>query len=98
MRLAILMLLPLAACARPSHAECTSVIDRYVDMRAGEAPELLLVPEATRAAVRDAQAASKRREPVYFARIEQCQREVSRSALACGMAAPGPNEWEACFR
>lgn len=85
------------ACARPSRDECAAVVERYVDMRAADDPDVTSAPEARKAEAREASKEKKRRDFAYEARIAQCTREVSRSELACGMSAPTPNEWEACF-
>jgi len=47
--------------------------------------------------VRDAQKAKKRSERAYTDRVSQCMDEVDTIELACGMNAPDPNQWEACF-
>ena len=86
------------SCSRPSKDECTRVVDRYVDMRIDDDPEVVRADPKERGEVRLARIAKKQEEPAYTARIEQCTREVDRSQLECGMKAPAPNEWEACFR
>ena len=96
-RAASLLCLIAVACARPTRGECEQVIDRYVDMKVGDDVEVTHAPESARPEVRDIQKAKKRLEPVYAFRVEQCMREVDSSQLACGRAAPNPNEWEACF-
>lgn len=85
-------------CAHPSRQECEQVIDRYVDMKLGDDPEVTRAPESARPTVRDAQRAKKRSEQAYGTRVSQCMEEVDKTALACGMNAPDPNQWEACFR
>lgn len=91
------LLLLLVACSHPSRDECERVIDRYVDMKIGDDPEVMQAPEAARPTVRETQKAKKRTEPAYAFRVQQCMDEVDGHELACGMAAPNPNEWEACF-
>ena len=97
-RAALAFAFTLVACSHPSRDECARVVDRYVDMKIDDDPEVARAAEGTRAAVREARLAKKKLEPSYAMRVEQCTREVDRSELECGMAAPSPNEWEACFR
>ena len=92
-----MVVLLLGACSRPSRDECVRVVDRYVDMKANDDPEVVHAAAADRADVRLARIAKKHEEPAYAARVDQCTREVDRSELECGMKAPAPNEWEACF-
>ncbi len=84
-------------CAHPSRQQCEQVIDRYVDMKLGDDPEVVQAPESARPMVRDAQKAKKRSERAYTDRVSQCMDEVDTIELACGMNAPDPNQWEACF-
>ena len=87
-----------AACKRPpSTEECGRMLDRYVDMTAGRDPALAGLPETRAAEVRDAKRAAKRLEPSYGRSLEQCRSEVSRAEYDCAMAAPTPNDWEACI-
>jgi hypothetical protein len=97
LRYTLMAVLLLGACSRPSRDECTRVVDRYVDMKIGDDPEVAHASAAERADVRKARIARKQEEPAYAARSDQCTREVDRSELECGMKAPAPNEWEACF-
>lgn len=97
MRRALGLLLVLSACARPTAQDCERVIDRYVDMKIGDDSEVISAPEAARQTVREIKKAEKRTQPAYGFRVDQCMREVDTAELACGMSAPSPNEWEACF-
>ena len=94
---ALMAVLLLGACSRPSRDECARVVDRYVDLKIDDDPEVVHADPAERAEVRKARLAKKHEEPVYAARVDQCVREVDRGELECGMKAPAPNEWEACF-
>src|SRR5579859_128145 len=94
--LALLLLLP--ACNRKIEpADCTRMLDRYIDMVIdGDPTSKDLAPEQM-AAVRDMKKAVKKGEPSY-ARVEkQCQAEVTRREYDCAMAAKTPDEWEACI-
>ena len=97
MRLVAAISVLLLGCSHPSKQECEKVIDRYVDMKLGDDPEVVQAPESARPTVREAQRAKKRTESAYAMRVSQCMEEVDAHDLECGMNAPDPNQWEACF-
>lgn len=87
-----------AACGRPpSEAECRAMLDRYVDMTIDQDPELERAGELERPALRAAKLEARKASPEYASSLARCPKEVSRSAHACAMKAPNPNEWEACL-
>ncbi len=98
-----LLTLPLVAIgcdAKATRAECTQVLDRYLDMViAGEADRngpMDLSPDEARAA-REAQKAAKKRDPSFRKVEDQCQAELSRREYRCAMKAPTPETWQACI-
>jgi hypothetical protein len=89
----------LGGCRRgqPSAAECTEMLDRYVDMTIAADPTLATLPPSQEKIARDMKKEVKKGEKSYRQVEEQCQREVSRAEYDCAMRAPSPNEWEACI-
>jgi hypothetical protein len=96
---ATLALLALAAgCQKgPSVEECGTMLDRYVDMTAGQDPAFAGLAEERAALLRASKRAQKRLEASYTRALTQCQREVSRAEYECAMKAKTPNDWEACI-
>jgi hypothetical protein len=87
----------LASCARPTEAECSAAIDRYVDMTLGDDPDVVRAAEENRPAMREAKKVLRRAEPRYKGAVARCVREVRRSELECAMNAEHANAWEACI-
>jgi hypothetical protein len=89
----------LIACARgrPSPAECTQMLDRYLDMTIAADPALASLPPAQEKIARDMKKEVKKGDKSFRQVEEQCQREVSRNEYDCAMKAPSPNDWEACI-
>jgi hypothetical protein len=86
------------ACSRkPTAEECGQMLDRYVDMAAGQDPAFNGLSEDRADRLRAVKRAQKRLEASYTDALGQCQREVSRAELECAMKAPTPNDWEACI-
>lgn len=83
--------------SRPTPAECTSMLDKYVDMivAGGVAAEDLSPPDAL--AAREARKAKKKADPTYRQVHEQCVAEISRREYRCAMKAPTPETWQACI-
>jgi len=82
---------------KATRAQCTEMLDRYVDMTVAAEPSLSdLSPTEARAA-REMKKALRKGEASY-ARVEaQCEREISRSEYRCAMKAPTPETWQACI-
>lgn len=98
MRTALVIAVALAGCGKPpDDAECRAMLDRYVDMTIDGDAELASAPERSRAALRAAKVREKRAGAAYATSLARCKREISRRELDCAMAAPNPNQWEACF-
>jgi len=90
-----------AACAackgKVTPAECTEMLDRYVDMSIAADPGLAQLPPAQADAVREMKRALKKAEPSYAQVQGQCEGEVTRKEYDCAMKAKTPNDWEACI-
>ncbi len=82
---------------KPSAEECGQMLDRYVDMTAGQDPAFNGLSEERAVLLRAVKRSQKRLEASYTQALGQCQREVSRDELECAMKAPTPNDWEACI-
>ncbi len=95
--IASLAALPGCKHAQPSPAECTEMLDRYLDMTIGADPSLANLPPSQQKIARDMKKEVKKGDKSYRQVEEQCQREVSRAEYDCAMKAPSPNEWEACI-
>ena len=74
------------------------MLDRYVSMRADGDPRVESASGLAKTTIRDQLIEEKHHESAYASAELRCQREVSRSAYDCAIAAPGPNEWEACVQ
>lgn len=95
-----LVTLPLVALgcdAKVTRAECTQVLDKYLDMViAGEPGQTDLPPEEARAA-REANKALRKRDSSYRRAEDQCEAELTRREWRCAMKAPTPETWQACI-
>jgi hypothetical protein len=83
--------------AKPSPAECTEMLDRYLDMTIAGDAMLASLPPSQGKIARDMKREVKKGDKSYRQVEEQCQREVSRSEYDCAMKAASPNDWEACI-
>jgi len=94
----LLAALSAAACHRKaSPADCTQMLDRYIDMTLAADPMTRDLPPSQAAAAREIKKAVKKAEPSYAKVEKQCVAEVGRSEYDCAMAARNPDEWEACI-
>lgn len=95
--LVVVALLYFAFRDRPAtRAECTEMLEHYIDMTIAEDPELAKLPPERQAPAREMKRAIRTGD-ARFARVEdQCEREISRREHACSMKAKTPNDWEAC--
>lgn len=97
-RLLVPFVLALGACSRrPTPAQCTDMLDRFVDLTVDGDPALQRLPEEQRPAARAMKKQEKREGPDFQRAREQCLREVSLSEYDCAMKAGNGNEWEACI-
>ncbi len=92
------VLLLASACNRKAtRAECTEMLEKYLDMTIAGDPTLADLPPAEARAAREMKKALRKAEPAY-ARVEnQCEAEISRSEYRCAMKAPNPEQWQACI-
>ena len=83
---------------RPAtRAECTEMLEHYIDMTIAADPELAKLPPDRQAPAREMKRAIRAGD-TSFARVEeQCEQEISRREHACAMKAKAPNDWEACI-
>ena len=94
MKRALLSLLLVSCNGKATHAECTDMLDRYVEMAAGGDPEM---PPAEARAARETKKTLRKGEASYKRVQEQCEAEVSRREYRCAMKAPTPETWQACI-
>lgn len=78
-------------------AECTAMMDRYVDMTLAGDPTLAGLSPAQQDVARDMKKALKKAEKSYRQVQDQCEHEVHRNEFNCAMAAKTPGDWEACI-
>lgn len=71
-----------ACSSKITRAECTDMLDRYVDMTVAGEPE---------------KKALLKGEPGYKRVQEQCEAEITRREYRCAMKAPTPETWQACI-
>jgi hypothetical protein len=85
-------------CSRKTrHAECTEMLDHYLDMQIARGPEVASLPAGQAPALIELRKAEKKTTPGYLEKEAQCEREVSRREHDCAMATNDPNIWEACI-
>jgi hypothetical protein len=95
---ALLAAAPLCGCHKKvTKADCTQMLDHYLDMVIAQDPGTRNLPPAQAAAVREMKRAIKKAEKSYAQVEEQCETEVSRSEYDCAMKASIPDAWEACI-
>jgi hypothetical protein len=96
--LSVVLLLASVACnGKVTRAQCTEMLDRYLDMTIAGDPALADLPPAEARAAREMKKALRKSEPAY-ARVEnQCESEISKSEYRCAMKAPSPETWQACI-
>jgi hypothetical protein len=93
-----LSILALSACSRrATPAQCTEMLDRFVDLTIDGDPALQRLPEEQRPAARAQKKQEKRDGPDYQRASTQCNAEVSVREYDCAMKAANGNEWEACI-
>jgi hypothetical protein len=95
---ALLAAAPVCGCHKKvTKADCTQMLDHYLDMVIAQDPATRTLPPAQAAAVRDMKRAVKKADKSYAQVEEQCETEVSRNEYDCAMKANIPDEWEACI-
>ena len=73
------------------------MLDRYVQMTLAADPEVSRVPEPEAKALLQRRLEAKKAEAIYKHRHAQCESDVTRGEYDCAMAAPTPDNWEACI-
>jgi hypothetical protein len=83
--------------SKATPAECTAMLDRYIDMTVAGEPSLAELPETEARAARDTEKAERKSDPRYAHVHEQCEAEVTQREVRCAMKAPSPETWQACI-
>ncbi len=80
---ASLLILSLAGCegARATRAECTEMLDKYLDMT---------IP-------REVDRDLRKSDPVYLKVQRQCEAEITKREYRCAMKTFTPEGWQACI-
>jgi hypothetical protein len=87
-----------AACSRrASRAECTAMLDKYIEMETWRTDDVARASERQRPAIIETKKAQKKAEDSYKKALAQCEAEVHTSELECAMKAPSPESWQACI-
>lgn len=97
LRAALLLILTACGGGRATRAECTEMLDKYLDMTiAGElAPADMLPAEAERA--RQVRKDLRKAEPAYRKVESQCEAEITKREYRCAMKTFTPEGWQACI-
>jgi hypothetical protein len=82
---------------RVTKADCTRMLDKYLDMVIAADKTVRNLPPEQATAVREMKRAVKKAERSYAQVEQQCETEVSRGEYDCAMKANIPDEWEACI-
>jgi hypothetical protein len=83
--------------ARVTRAECTQMLDRYLDMVIAGDPALAMLSADEARSTRDARKAERKADP-SFRKVElQCEAEISRREYRCAMKSFTPETWQACI-
>lgn len=78
----------------PTRAECTQVIDRYVELEVKSNPQLSAIPPEmlkTMLAQAKQQASSQKGDPC-------AEEKITRSKYNCAMGAQTPDAWKSCMK
>ena len=95
--LPVLSLAAFACNGKIARAECTDMLDRYIEMTLAGEPGFAELPPAEARAAREMKKALRKGEPSYKRVQEQCEAEISRREYRCAMKAPTPETWQACI-
>ncbi len=98
MKRAVLSLSFALACnGKVTRAECTEMLDKYIDMTVSGDPALADLPAREALAAREMKKALRKGDPRYMRVQDQCEAEISRREYRCAMKAPTPETWQACI-
>lgn len=99
--LSLSLAVPALACdpsaRKVTRAECTEMLDRYIDMTIAGDPSLADLPPGEARAAREMKKALRKGDPRYVRVQDQCEAEISRREYRCAMKAPTPETWQACI-
>lgn len=87
---------------RITRAECTEMLDRYIDMTVAGEPLANggddVDPNGASARAAREMKKSQRKGNASYARVrEQCEAEITQREHRCAMKAPTPETWQACI-
>lgn len=82
---------------KATKAQCTEMLDHYLDMTIAADPSLADLSPAQANAAREMKKALRKDEPSYSRVSTQCEREISTKEYRCAMKAPTPETWQACI-
>lgn len=95
---ATLATLALLGCnGKATRVECTSMLDRYIDMTLVTEPGLADLPAAEAHAAREIKKALRKGDQRYMRVQQQCEAEITQREYRCAMKAPSPETWQACI-
>ena len=88
-----------AACAGglATDAECTAMLDRYLDMTIAGAPDLTNLSPAAAERTRQERKVAQKAAEGYVRSHAQCASEVSRREWRCAMKTFTLEAWQACI-
>jgi hypothetical protein len=78
--------------ARPSDAQCTQLLDRYLEQASRQRS-----PGVQERDIADAQQMA-RGAPAYVADLSACKRQLTASQVECGLQSPNVDEMERCLQ
>jgi len=95
---ALVPLIPMAGCSpRATTAQCTEMLDRYLDMQLAAQPDTQDMPTDEARSTRDVRKARHKDELGYRSSLEQCEAEITRREYRCAMKATTPETWQSCI-
>ena len=80
-----------------THAECTEMLDKYIEMTVARDGDIAKLSESAKAAATDMKRAVRKADPRYRQVHDQCETEVTRKEYRCAMGADSPERWESCI-
>jgi hypothetical protein len=87
----------LACNGKVTRAECTEMLDKYIDMTVSGEPATADLSPAEARAAREMKKALRKGDARYTRVQEQCEAEITRREYRCAMKAPSPETWQACI-
>ena len=87
----------LACNGKVTRAECSEMLDKYIDMTVSGEPAAGDLSAAEARAAREMKKALRKGDARYTRVQEQCEAEITRREYRCAMKAPSPETWQACI-